>query len=212
MSSSGPTRPDESGVLSPEYTLRLLARRLSKRVPRALDEPGQIPASVLVPFFVKDRELHLLFTRRTDSLAHHKGEISFPGGRRDPDDADARATALREAEEEMGIRPSDVRLIGRLDDTLTRTGFIVSSFVGLIPYPYAFKPSSLEIAEVLEAPVSGLMQPVNQREEVVWVDGRPIKLYSYAYGKHLIVGATARIVDLLFQALREAADMEGQGN
>jgi 8-oxo-dGTP pyrophosphatase MutT (NUDIX family) len=169
-----------------------------------------VPAAVLLPLYLKDGECHLLFNKRTQSVEHHKGEISFPGGAKDPEDSDLMDTALRETWEEMGIRREDLRILGRLDDTLTHTGFAVSSFVGAIPYPYPFRPSPLEIAEVLEVPVVHLMTPVNQREEVAWLDGTPVKMYSYTYGRHLIYGATARILDQFLGLVRETLAEEGQ--
>lgn len=188
----------------------LIARALATRSYCASDDHASVPAAVLLPLYLKNGECHLLFNKRTQSVEHHKGEISFPGGAKDPADEGLMDTAVRETWEEMGIRREDLRILGRLDDTLTHTGFVVSSFVGAIPYPYPFKPSPNEIAEVLEVPVAHLMAPSNQREEVAWLDGTLARMYSYAYGRHLIYGATARILDQFLELVKETLAGEGQ--
>ena len=208
MSKAGPTLGSVRSI--DEKAFDLIARALATRTYRAFDNRSSYaPAAVLLPLYLKDGECHLLFNRRTQSVERHKGEISFPGGTRDPEDKDQLDNALRETWEEMGIRREDVRILGRLDDTLTHTGFAVSSFVGAIPYPYPFVPSPSEIAEVLEVPVAHLLTPANQREEVAWLDGALAKMYSYTYGRHLIFGATAHIVDDFLELVREALAGEG---
>ena len=107
---------------------------------------------------------------------------------------DFRDTALRETSEEMGIARADVTVLGELDDIATRSRFGVRVFVGTIPYPYPFQPSSIEIAEVLEAPISGLLDPANRRHEMRWMDGQGVQQYCYTFQDHLIFGATAQIL------------------
>src|SRR4030043_592103 len=129
-------------------------------------------AAVLIPLFKKDGEYYILFTRRTDTVEHHKGQISFPGGRQDKKDKNLLATALREAQEEMGIAPRDVKILGELDDFCTvTTDFCVSPFVALISYPYPFKVNPHEIAEVIEAPLSALLKEGQLRQEMWMKDG-----------------------------------------
>lgn len=178
-----------------DTTLPLVGQALSNRTPRTIDDPGLKPSAVLLLLYPKDGEYRILFNKRTQDVEFNKGEICFPGGVKDPDDPDLKATALRETDEEMGIRPEDVSILGELDDSTTRAGFVIHPFVGTIPYPYQFRPSAVEVAEVLEVPLSSLLDSRNTRDEVrVAPDGRLIPTKSYAYGHHLIYGATARIL------------------
>lgn len=179
---------------SPQATIETVGRTLSGRRKKSIDDQPLMPAAVLVLMLPKDGECSILFTKRAEGVEHHKGEISFPGGSKEPEDHDFLETALRETSEEMGIRCEDVKILGELDDVETRSRFGVRVFVGAIPYPYPFKPSPREIAEVLEVPIRVLADTANWREEVRWVDGQSNKAYCYAYGEHLIYGATARIV------------------
>ena len=116
-------------------------------------------AAVLVPLFQKAGDCRLLFTRRSDLVKHHRGEISFPGGTFDEEDGDLERTALREAWEEIGLREDDVRILGTLDDIETRTGFVVTPFAGVIPSPYPFRLSERETAELIEVPLAILTGP-----------------------------------------------------
>ncbi len=178
----------------PDDPADTLRRVLSSRQKSSSDDPSLSPAAVLLLLYPKDGEYCILLNKRSEEVENHKGEISFPGGVRDPEDRDFKETALREAQEEMGISPEDVTVLGELDDVVTRTGFAVRVFVGTIPYPYPFSPSSREIAEVLEVPIRELSEPANLREEARWSDGEVSKTYCYAYGGHLVFGATARII------------------
>ncbi len=117
-----------------------LKRNLSTRVKKTLTDKKLKPAAVLVPLFYDGNEFHILLTRRSENVPHHKGQISFPGGQPHKKDSDLLQTALRESWEEIGLKPEDVQVIGELDDTPTLTsGFIITPFVGIIPYPYSFK-------------------------------------------------------------------------
>ena len=123
----------------------------------ALDVHGRIDAAVLVPLSVQDGRLHAVFTRRRDDLRRHAGEISFPGGRQDDDESDLRLTALREAEEEIGLPPDAVELIGALQPTPTiATNYAVYPFVGLIEPGHEWTPSASEVAAVLELSLDDL--------------------------------------------------------
>jgi 8-oxo-dGTP pyrophosphatase MutT (NUDIX family) len=176
-------------------TIESVRRVLSGREKKSADDESLVPAAVMVLLYRKDGEYCILLNKRTEDVEHHKGEISFPGGARDPEDADFRDTALRETSEEMGIDRADVTVLGELDDIATRSRFGVRVYVGTIPYPYPFEPSSVEIAEVLEVPVRGLLDPDNRRQEVRWMNGKTAKQYCYAFEDHLIFGATAQIVE-----------------
>jgi 8-oxo-dGTP pyrophosphatase MutT (NUDIX family) len=156
--------------------------------------PGHTRAAVLVPLFTKDGSCHILFTKRSDKVRYHKGEISFPGGNHDDTDEDLLATALREAHEEIGLRPQDVSLLGALDEMTTMTDFIVSPFVGLIPYPYTFVPSADEIDEIIILPLAGFLTTGVLSEDYRTYNGRTEKVSVYKSGKHIIWGATAQIL------------------
>lgn len=172
---------------------------LAQHTPRTVAEWEARPAAVLVPLFLKDGRWHLLFTQRTETVQDHKGQISFPGGRHDPDDPSMLATALRETHEEIGLDPQDVTILGQLDEMYTVTQYRISPFVGVIPYPYPFRVNPAEIAELIEIPLEAFLDPANleQRERAVLV-GPPVPVYFYHIGSYTIWGVTARIVkDLL---------------
>lgn len=156
--------------------------------------PAQRAASVLVPLFMQQGQPYLVLTKRTDHLSQHPGQISFPGGGRDPVDADAAATALREAEEEIGLNRARVNLLGPLDLLDTITGFRVSPFVGAIPAGYPFKAAQEEVAEILQLPLKGFLVPEAQTLEVREFLGAPRHIYGYTVEGHLVWGATGRIV------------------
>ena len=168
-----------------------------KRVIHEITQPEgykPTPAAVLIPLFEKDGAPHLLFTQRTNRVATHKGQISFPGGAKDESDRSLLETALRESDEEVGIRPDDVEIIGELDDLITVTDFIVTPFVGIIPHPYTFKPNHVEIEELIEVPLSFFLDPKNLRTEQHPFRGPNITVYYFDYGKHTIWGVTGRIM------------------
>jgi 8-oxo-dGTP pyrophosphatase MutT (NUDIX family) len=159
-----------------------------------IEHPPFSHAAVLVPLFQKDGDCHLLFTKRSEEVKYHKGEISFPGGVVDEEDLELINTALREAHEEIGLKESDVQIIGVLDDIVTITEFIVTPIVGLFPYPYPFKVSEVEIAELIEVPLRSLLDEDSFSEREIFRGGRKEIVYAYQYGKHIIWGATARIL------------------
>jgi 8-oxo-dGTP pyrophosphatase MutT (NUDIX family) len=168
---------------------------LESRAKLALPVDGLTVAAVLVPLFLKNGDPHVLLTKRSDHVEHHKGEISFPGGKLDPGDPDLLHCALREAAEEVGIKPDDVRIIGELDDFYTvATHFLVVPFVGVIPYPYEFTPSEREIAGLLGVPLEVFFDPDRMTEATWMLKGQPINVISYRWEGHNIWGATARIM------------------
>jgi 8-oxo-dGTP pyrophosphatase MutT (NUDIX family) len=171
-------------------------------VPEALElhVRGRTDAGVLVPLYVDRGELHVVFTKRRDDLRRHPGEISFPGGRRDEEDADLLATALREAEEEIGLPRTEVDVLGALQPTPTiATGYAVYPFVGLIESGHAWTPSAREVAEVIELPLAALEAGYGRRRLVR--RGLPIRTDTYLVGEYLIWGATARILADLFDRI-----------
>lgn len=183
--------------------LQQVRQRLERREVRELsDEPGT-RAAVLVPLYFVDRLPHLLFNLRTQQVEHHKGQIAFPGGVREIEDADLAATALRESEEELGLTSSDVQLLGRLDDFLTVTHYVVRPFVGRIPYPFDFTPSPEEVEEVFGLSISRLMEPDGYSEQIATFEGHEHLVPYFEVEGHTIWGATGR---LLHQFLTEIFD------
>ena len=163
--------------------------------PVRLSVADATPAAVLLLLYEQEGEPHILLTRRTDYVEHHKGETSFPGGAFDPEDGDLLATALRETEEEIGVRPEDVEVLGRLDDIVTITDFLVSPFVGVLPSPnYPFMLNAHEVAELVEVPLRHLMDERNLEWAVRQLRDRPVPILTYRYDDHRIWGATARIL------------------
>ena len=180
-----------------EVAERLRAVLLDPEAAAALDVHGRIDAAVLVPLYLDGGDLHAVFTRRRDDLRRHGGEISFPGGRQDEDEDDLRRTALRETEEEIGLEPSAVELIGALQPTPTiATNYAVYPFVGMIEPGRAWRLSAAEVAEVLEVPLHRLRTGYARRS--LRRRGVPFRTDVYCVDQHVIWGATARIVaDLL---------------
>ncbi|MFH2054621.1 MAG: CoA pyrophosphatase [bacterium] len=178
---------------------------LQAHKPQIWSEEHLVPAAVLIPLFLKEDELHVLLTVRTDQVEAHKGQISFPGGTREPDDPDMLATALRETEEEVAVRAADVEILGQLDQLISVTDFIITPFVGMIPYPYEFHRSETEIAELLEVPLSFFLNSDNCRAEKRIYRGHEITVYFFDYQGHTIWGVTARILVGFLRLLEAAA-------
>ena len=193
------------GLTPPEIIRQALAQRVVERV----DGTGMIPAAVMILLYRKEGEYCILLNKRSEEVEHHKGEMSFPGGPRDPEDFDLLETALRETEEEMGIKREDITVLGEMDEIVTRSNFQVSVVTGTIEYPYKFTPSAIEIAEVVEFPVAALIDPANRRVETRWIDGMPLTSYSYVHEEHVVFGATARILQSCIEILDDRLESEG---
>lgn len=157
-------------------------------------------AAVLLPLSWVENDWHLLYTRRTDIVEHHKGQVSFPGGATDPQDASPEDTALREAEEEIGLRRSDVRILGRLGEMLTVTNFLVTPIVGIFPWPYAFTVHTIEVERVFMLPLKWLSDRQNWQEFIRQETGRSVITY-FPYDGELVWGVTARITVEFIRAL-----------
>ena len=172
--------------------------------PQRLSHDKATPAAVLLLIYEKAGEPYVVLTRRTEDVEHHKGETSFPGGAFDPDDGDMLTTALRETEEEIGVRPEDVEVLGQLDDIVTITGFLVSPFVGVLrTSSYPFVVNAQEVAELVEVPLRHLMDERNLERGTRHYGDRWLPFLSYHYGDHRIWGATARIFKGFFDHLKE---------
>ena len=166
----------------------------------ALEVHGRTDAAVLVPLYLDDGQLYAVFTKRREDLRRHAGEISFPGGRYDEGEPDLRATALREAEEEIGLPAGAVEIIGALQPTPTiATGYAIYPFVGLIEPGHTWTPSVREVDVVLELSLAELLSGYGRRRLIR--RGIPIRTDTYVVGEHLIWGATARILSDLFDRI-----------
>jgi 8-oxo-dGTP pyrophosphatase MutT (NUDIX family) len=174
-------------LLPPEEALRL-------------DVIGRIDAAVLVPLYVAAGELHAVFTERRADLRRHAGEVSFPGGRQDEGESDLMATALREAEEEIGLPRDAVEIVGALRPTPTiATGYAIYPFVGVIEPGMTWTLSAREVARVLELSLHDLRHGYKRRRLIR--RGIPILSDTYSVGEQLIWGATARILSDLLERI-----------
>ena len=167
------------------------------------DSHTLVPAAVLLALYESDGDLCVVLQKRSQQVEHHKGEISFPGGMVDPGDKTYLDTALREAHEEMGIRPQDVRVLGRLDDMPTISDFMISTYVGAIPSPYLFTPSSIEVAKVLMPSIAHLRSAGSVREEARLHGEDVVAMPCYAFDGHVIFGATAKILGQFIDLTRD---------
>jgi 8-oxo-dGTP pyrophosphatase MutT (NUDIX family) len=161
-------------------------------------------AAVLIPLVRWKGEWRLLFTRRTERVEHHKGQVSFPGGGCDPEETMPEATALREAREEIGLKPEDVRLLGRMNDYLTITRYRVTPVVGIIPWPYQFHLEAAEVDRLFTMPLTWLADRLNWDDRPATPDGilRPFPVIIYhPYDGEILWGATARMTHNFLKVL-----------
>lgn len=187
-----------------------IARRLASRKWKQIKSEKLVPSAVLLLLLEKDGQYQVLFTRRSDKVEYHKGEISFPGGTVQPDDSDLLETALREGAEEIGLARGDVMILGRLDDILTvSTGFIITPYVGTLPYPYPFQINKDEVAELIFVPLGALVRDGCMKPSEVTREGKAITTHAFDYQGDMIWGATARI---LKQFLDITMDTPGRGD
>ena len=180
---------------------------LSRRPRKRITDDKLIPAAVLLPIYYKEGEIHILFTRRTDNVRVHKRQISFPGGARQGGES-LLDTALRESTEEIGLAPDKVKILGELDDEVTvETNYVVTPFVGIVPWPYDFKVDGWETDEIIEAPLPSLLDEESWHHKTEVIAGRKVTSYFYHYRDDVIWGATARILhqflDIFTQAVRD---------
>jgi 8-oxo-dGTP pyrophosphatase MutT (NUDIX family) len=185
----------------------LIRDLLNKRTPKAIDPQGALlrRSAVLIPLFKAASEYRILFTKRTDRVETHKGQISFPGGRVEEEDGSPLETALREADEEIGLSRKDVTVLGQMDDARTvSSNYIVYPFVGLIPYPYDFKTSVEEVKELLEVPFQVFLSGNSAGESYpVVYEGVTHQTLAYRYQGEVIWGATARIMQNLVDLVKK---------
>lgn len=197
--------PDGSSFLTEE----MIARRMREVSPNpkldllAEDKTNLRPAAVLVPLFWEEDHWNLLFTRRTDTVQSHKGQVSFPGGASDPGDGSPEATALRETFEEIGLQPHDVTVIGRLGSHPTITSYLITPVVGCIHGPKAYLLSRHEVSRVFSIPLCWLADPNNweERPRTTPVGFSENIIYYKPYDGEILWGATARITHDLLRTL-----------
>ncbi|MBN2123737.1 MAG: CoA pyrophosphatase [Deltaproteobacteria bacterium] len=190
--------------MEPMNLPEIINKVLSSRPPEVMgtDDSGRIHASVLIPILKDNGQYKVLLTKRTDRVDAHKGQISFPGGRVDEEDLSFMDAALRETEEEVGIRREDVEVLGRTDDEPTATSnFIVHPFVGRVPYPYEYRISPDEVQRIILAPFTIFLpdSPHAREQDGVLYEGDMFYGQTYRYNGDVIWGATARMMKRLVE-------------
>jgi len=188
-----------------------IAKILQEYKKRRIISEKLIPSAVLIPLFCSQGQLqgqlHVLFTKRTEKVNFHKGQICFPGGTRQLSDSSPLQTALRESEEEIGLKAEDVEILGELDDSATlSTNYLISPFVAFIPYPYPFKADNKEVEQIFSVPLSALMDEANFRQDYYPTEDSAGPGYAYEYEGHIIWGATARILRQFTELLRSGTE------
>jgi 8-oxo-dGTP pyrophosphatase MutT (NUDIX family) len=180
-----------------------LKELLAARQKQIINAPERIPSAVLIPIYKDNGKYHIVFIKRTDTVKTHKGQISFPGGGRDTGDKTLQDTAIREAKEEIGLRPEDIEITGELDDVITTTSnYIVTPFVGMIPWPYKFTIEKAEVAEIISVPLAALLDKANIEAAIETINGGiVVDSYNYHYMGNTIWGATARILYKLLEII-----------
>jgi 8-oxo-dGTP pyrophosphatase MutT (NUDIX family) len=161
-----------------------------------------VPAAVLVPVIISDTP-SILLTKRTSHLSAHAGQVSFPGGRIDPEDSGPEAAALREAWEEIGLKATSVQVLGRMADHITGTGYRITPVLGLLPPGLNFQLSAHEVEAIFELPISVVLDPNAPKLQRQHVRGVWREYWVWPHPKHYIWGATAAILVRLAELLRE---------
>mgnify|MGYP005843599607 CR=1 FL=1 len=168
-----------------------------------LENGALTQAAVLIPLLQTENGLDLLLTVRTDDVAHHKGQVAFPGGAREPQDNSPQMTALRETEEELALPPNQVEILGRIDDMWTPTGFIVTPIVGYLPGLPGLDPQPSEVSEYFTVPLSFFMNDSNGYTQTYQRGCLKTDVWFYDYGSYTVWGVTAFIIRNLLSILLE---------
>lgn len=176
--------------------IQRLKHILSQRQKSYINDASRIQSAVLVPIYDRQGEYYILFTQRTETVRDHKGQISFPGGVYEEQDKTLLNTALRECVEEIGLDTESVDILGELDDFITATSnYIIAPFVAAIPWPYILRPDPREVEEIIEVPLSTLLDKDCLHEETEITNGQESTTYTYHYCGKVIWGATANILN-----------------
>lgn len=173
-----------------------LQHLLAQREKEHLSDEQRVSSAVLVPIYFKEGQYYVLLIKRTEKVKEHKGQISFPGGAYQEEDKTMVNTALRESLEEIGLKPEDVEVLGEMDDELSITSnYIITPFVGIIPWPYQFKVNEDEVEEIIEAPILPFFSSHRQQQQIKTPESRTVTTFVYHYQGRVIWGATARILN-----------------
>lgn len=199
--------------LTPEHIRRVLAQPAAWSLALPMDRDTRYPgregapvmAAVLIAMVMRENGIHVVLTERASHLHDHAGQISFPGGRIESTDASPAAAALREADEETGLPPAHVEVLGVMPAYLTVTGFSITPVVSLVKPAFEFVPDAFEVAEIFEVPLTFLMDPANHRQHQVDLpEGRSRHYYSMTWGRFFIWGATAGMLRNFYHLLKHA--------
>lgn len=186
-------------ITSLEELEHLIHMKMKGRKSLVLNPPNFTHSAVLIPIFAENGEIKFILTKRTESLKKHKGEISFPGGRKDKQDRYLEETALRETEEEIGVKRRLVKVVGRLDDLFTMTRYIISPFIGIISEEVECHANTREVAEILYVPMDVFLNEELFSEKDLPQNGLHFPVYYYYWNNYEIWGATAYIINQLVE-------------
>ncbi|MCF7803361.1 MAG: CoA pyrophosphatase [Candidatus Marinimicrobia bacterium] len=171
-----------------------IRKRIQNHVPRQLAAMDLVRAAVLIPIVESEDNLEILLTVRTDEVEHHKGQVAFPGGAVEPQDADVRETALRETREEIALTPDQIEVIGRIDDLWTPTGFIVSPFIGYVPMLPELTMEPGEVSDYFTVPLDFFMHDANGYTKKYPRGDTEVDVWFYEYNSYKVWGVTAFII------------------
>ena len=182
-----------------------LKKLLGARTKHYIKDASRIPSAVLIPLYKDSGSYYIVFIRRTETVKTHKGQISFPGGTSEQTDGSLLETALRESDEEIGLNRDDVEVMGELDDEITTTSnYIVTPFVGCIPWPYRFTKNRNEVDQILKIPLAALLDNDCREPDTEILNGQELKSFAYNYQGEIIWGATSRILHKFLDILTHA--------
>lgn len=180
---------------------KLVQNKMKNRKSLILNHPNFVHSAVLMPIFSENQELKFILTKRTESLKRHRGEISFPGGRKDKRDKSLEETALRETDEEIGVAREKIKIIGRLDDLFTITRYIITPFIGVITEKVKCIPNGTEVAELLYIPFEVFLHKEKFAERNIPQNGTNFPVYYYYWNNYEIWGASAHIINQFMEII-----------